>query len=279
MTDAKKQAPAGRKVEAAIDIEAPVEAVWKALADAAELTRWFPLDARVRPGAGGSIWISWGPPYEGESQIEIWEPNRRLKTVAQGVFGMGEGHGQARPIALDFFLEGRGGRTTLRLVHSGFGEGGSWDDEYDSVRRGWRYELQGLRHYLEKHRGEERQVIWPRVAMDLPLREAWGRLMSRDALLAEGRVEGLREGDRCTIRTASGDELRGTVLINDPPDFAAVVENLNDALFRVHVEASAGLREAGLWLAAYGVPAERLAVLREKWTALLWKVFPPPQRT
>jgi hypothetical protein len=28
--------------------------------DGEELKRWFPLDARVTPGEGGKIWVSWG---------------------------------------------------------------------------------------------------------------------------------------------------------------------------------------------------------------------------
>lgn len=33
--------------------------VWRALTEAEELTRWFPLQARVTPGEGGEIWMSW----------------------------------------------------------------------------------------------------------------------------------------------------------------------------------------------------------------------------
>ena len=44
-----------RLFEMSIDIEATPEHVWKALTDAAELTRWFPLQARVTPGTGGSM--------------------------------------------------------------------------------------------------------------------------------------------------------------------------------------------------------------------------------
>lgn len=43
-----------------VTISAPVEAVWKALTDAMELARWFPLEASVRPGVGGSVRLSWG---------------------------------------------------------------------------------------------------------------------------------------------------------------------------------------------------------------------------
>ena len=39
-----------RVIEKQIRIAAPTDVVWKALTDAEELTRWFPLDAKVKPG-------------------------------------------------------------------------------------------------------------------------------------------------------------------------------------------------------------------------------------
>ena len=59
-----------------IVIDAPIEAVWKAITDGEELTRWFVEEATVEPGVGGTITISWGGGDEGESRIEAWEPNQ-----------------------------------------------------------------------------------------------------------------------------------------------------------------------------------------------------------
>jgi uncharacterized protein YndB with AHSA1/START domain len=50
-----------RRLEKEIEIAVPIEEVWKALTDANELARWFPLEARVTPGLGGNIFVSWGP--------------------------------------------------------------------------------------------------------------------------------------------------------------------------------------------------------------------------
>lgn len=41
-----------------IEIDATPERVWKALTDAADLVRWFPLEAKVEPGEGGGIYMS-----------------------------------------------------------------------------------------------------------------------------------------------------------------------------------------------------------------------------
>src|SRR5215471_15579426 len=63
-----------------IEIDAPIEAVWKAISEAEEITRWFCEEARVIPGEGGSYWISWGEGQGAESRIDVWDPPRRLRT-------------------------------------------------------------------------------------------------------------------------------------------------------------------------------------------------------
>lgn len=70
-----------KKIEKEIAIDATPDEVWRALTEGEELKRWFPLDARVKPGVGGSVWLSWGEGSEWESPIEIWEPSRHLQTA------------------------------------------------------------------------------------------------------------------------------------------------------------------------------------------------------
>lgn len=263
----------GRLVEARIDIEAPVEAVWKALTDAQELTRWFPLDARVAPGEGGAIWISWGPPFDGESRIEIWEPNRRLKMVESG--GPAEPHKEAVPLSVDYVLEGRGGTTTLRLVQSGFGEEAEWDEQYDGTRRGWQFELRSLAHYLERHRGQPRRVGWSRRAVAIPREPAWERLTGPGGLVPEGSLAGLRDGDRYSLRSPEGEVLAGSVVVCDPPhQFAGVVEGFNGALLRIGVEKCGPQLEAWVWLGTHGVPAAAVDRIGGLFDAMLRRLFP-----
>ena len=51
-----------------IVIDAPLEAVWKAITDAEELTRWFVEEASVEPGVGGTIASSWGGDERGKAE-------------------------------------------------------------------------------------------------------------------------------------------------------------------------------------------------------------------
>lgn len=261
----------GRIIETETEIAAPVSAVWKALTEARELARWFPLEADVEPGPGGSIWMSWGELFQGRSRIEIWEPERHLRV------GWMQPEGESRPVrtAVDYYLEGRGGATLLRLVHSGFGRGESWHEEYDGTRRGWRFELRSLRHYLERHRGRDRRVAWSLISVPGSARAAWDRLTSEDGLLAEGSLTGHTEGDDYAIRTATGQALRGTVHVYDPPtDFSGTVHNLNDGLFRVGIERGQGdARYAVLWLATYGIDPTVVDEAERRLETLLQMLF------
>ncbi len=258
-------------IETTIEIDAPVEAVWKALTDGEELARWFPLAARVTPGQGGEIWMSWGPPWEGASQIEVWEPQRRLQT--RSFFDQ-------RAAAVEYTLEAAGGKTRLRLVHSGFEVKSDWDREhFEGTRRGWRYELRSLRHYLERHPGEKRQVAWVKTPAAVGAGEAWRRLLGAEGFGRHGAVEGLREGETYSLRSATGETFEGRVVIHDPPqEFAGTVQGMNDALLalRTHEiagpEAPAG-HEAYVWLSAYGLPQGDIDAFRTRWRALLDELF------
>lgn len=255
-------------IETAVEIAAPAPSVWKAISDPRELERWFPLEARVAPGEGGEVFLSWGPPWEGAARIDAWEENRRLRTR-----GFLE-HGDASVV--EYTLEARGGRTTLRLVHSGFAEGGDWEDElFGGTERGWRYELRSLRHYLERHAGEDRAVAWPRVPVRATAAAVWSRLMGRDGLVREGRIEGLAEGERYRAVAATGDVLEGRVVVNHPPfEFAGTVEGLNDALVSLRTHEAGGPEPkdghvACLFASTWGVPRGDVEALGERWRRLL----------
>jgi uncharacterized protein YndB with AHSA1/START domain len=102
-----------RSFELELELDHPAETVWKALTDAEELVRWFPLEAKVEPGENGSVWLSWNDPWFFDTRIEVWEPGRELRLLEN----RSDDLGKAARIAMDFRLEGRGGSTVLRFVH------------------------------------------------------------------------------------------------------------------------------------------------------------------
>src|SRR3954466_777653 len=70
-----------RAFSMSLDLDAPAEDVWRALTDAQELVRWFPVGARVTPGAGGTMLWTWGEGWDWETRIHAWEPGRMLRLV------------------------------------------------------------------------------------------------------------------------------------------------------------------------------------------------------
>ena len=217
-----------RDVTKTLAVGAPPDAVWRALTDADELVRWFPLEARVEPGHGGSIWLGWPEPWHFDTRIDVWEPGRRLRLVeARDDPGV--------TLAMDFRLERRDGGTTLRLVHSGFGPEADWDAEYDGVENGWTFELRSLRHYLERHPGRRRHVAFLQSETDRAPHDLMACLLGPEAFLAEGSVAGRSEGERYAMRTVLGEDLGGTVLVNRPNHFAGVVHGLDDGIFRCEI--------------------------------------------
>jgi len=233
--------PTSRRIEREIIIDAPVDSVWKALTDASELTRWFPLRATVSPGPGGVIHMAWDETYDADSRIEIWEPGRHLR--------IGFPHHPPVLLATDYYLESEKGRTVLRVVTSGFGEGTDWDDWYAGVGSGWDFELRGLKHYLEHHRGENRVVASARRPFHIDRSEAWTRLTGPEGWLA---------------RTGfTGTELHRTPLTQ----LVMTVQQHNNAIMRIELEPVG--RHAIVWLAAWGVAQETVAGLAREWPGSL----------
>ena len=259
----------GRKLEYELEIEAPREAVWNALTEGEELERWFPFQARVEPGEGGKIWMSWDGRWESANEIRIWEPGSHLRTGWDDP-GEPEGSGAAA-LAVDYHLEGEGGRTVLRLVHHGFSADADWDEMFDGIRRGWAFELQALRHYLELHRGTPRRVV--RVDEPLPdrlgLNDAWNRLVAPGML----GLAVTPDGGTSTVHTAAGDRFEGRTLLFEPPrDAALATEGWNRALFRLGIERCGGPNapiEAMVWLETWGVPEADLQALEARLGSLL----------
>ena len=271
-----KAAAAGRKqkLEYEIEIAAPVEAVWKALTDAAELSRWFPLEAEVKPGVGGTILLSWGPDCEGTEPISMLEPNRHFQWKEAAAPAPGEKDSGGRVMVIDWVLEGRGGKTILRLVNSGFTGADCEEEYYGSLEYGWTFMLTNLRHYIERHMGVPRQVAWPRKKIEMPRDAVFQKLMGKDGLFVEAASEHLREGEKYSLRAATGTTFTGKVEFLRPTrGFCVTVESLNDALFWLTIEGAPGRHEVQLWLSAYGLPAWQVAAFSDQWSGVLQRLF------
>jgi uncharacterized protein YndB with AHSA1/START domain len=224
-----------RKIDLSIEVNAPVEAVWRALTEGEELSRWFAPAARVNPGKGGTVWLSWGPGVEGEGRIEVWEPNRALRVSEGASF-------------IDYLIEKRGSAVVLRIVHSGFGEGASFDDQYESTLGGWNYFMFNLKHYLERHAGQPRHMITVRRQMSNTREDAWPELLHRLQL----KPNTVQQGGSYEV-TLGDRAYSGTVIsIRPARSFTGTVKELNDGLLFIELESGNKGWHCGIWLSVYG---------------------------
>jgi len=234
-----------RTITKEVRIAAPLEVVWKALTEGEELKRWFPVDAKVTPGAGGSVWMSWGPGFEGSNRIEIYEPNRHLRTVNDKT-GEGAAAAAGPPLTVDYYLSSEKGDTVLRLVHSGFGASAEWGDEYDSYDTGWGLYVLNLKHMLERESGRPLTLrtfdFWPVPA---GRDEAWRRLDNVDLAW-----------------------LRATPDVRRPPRTLALVAP-GFGLIRITLGEMGGSAFLGLEIYAFGVAPDQARATRERLIALL----------
>ncbi len=253
-------------------IDATPEQVWKAITEARELENWFPMNAETELGMGGSITYMWGEAFRGTCLIEAWSPPHHLRTTwVEPVTGE---EGKRRPLRVDWHLEGAGGKTVLRLVHSGFGKGADWDDEYDGTRCGWSFELRSLRHYLEHHAGETRRAFWIQRPVTGEGLSVWNRIVAPDGLIAEGWEPDPTPGSAYRYVLNTGDVLEGTVLVNEPPRvMAGTVTNTDMGLMRFgHEDCGVG-PVAHLWLSTWGMEPDRFEALERGWDTALRNVF------
>jgi uncharacterized protein YndB with AHSA1/START domain len=253
-----------RSAEYVVEIAAPSDAVWKAITDATELARWFPLTATVVPGVGGALTLRWRNIGMDHLPIFVWKPGRHLQ--------VGMPHPGDRPHVIhDFTLEDHGAKTVLRLVAHGFDPDSEWDTFFDGVKRGWRYELQSLRHYLEHHRGQDRAVAWVRTPLPVDAERAWTTLFAAGGWKPDAPIEHKRRGDHYSIAAPDGTVLTGAVVISEhPKDFTGTADN---ALLRMQVETEPEAQVLGLWLEAWGVPATKLAAIESAWQTALNTLF------
>ena len=248
-----------KEVSNEIEIDADAEAVWKLIAEGEELKRWFTLDARVTPGPGGAIWMSFGEGMDWETPITVWEQGRHIRTSDP----------EPSKMAVDYYVESRGGKTVLRIVQSGFGED-SWEDELDTLATGWLSFLAAAKHYLEKHRGEPREVAYFRhPAVPFERRDVYPRLLK-----ALGFAETPRAGERYDVTTTSGLPMRGVIAVSAPPiHLTGSVENLDDAYVMIEVEPGKGKCRPAVWLSLYGDARSRVDEVKELLQAALTSEF------
>ena len=250
-----------RKHDLSIEINATPDLVWEAVSTAEGITKWFAPDARITPGENGKFWLSWGAGMEGESRIVGWEPGHRWTSL--------EGEGTARAKTVDYIVETNEGRTTFRVVHSGFGEGADFDSEYESTHAGWRTFLAILKYGLERFPRVPAQNVTICRMLNEGVPTAWPKLL--DGLSLK------RDGDRFTANL-DGLPLQGSVVSNVKEGYLTLsVDTLGGAIIGLFVEGCGPGCFFTVMNILFGDTMSQAGEVRAKWTALADRLFTAPQ--
>ncbi len=133
------------KVEKRLELKAPVERVWSAISDPAELGRWFPDRAELDLRPGGDGFWDWDEFGKYQVRVELVEPPTHLIWHWMGDANVPFDEGTATRVEWTLTPTPSGG-TILELVETGFASLKS-QQENDG---GWDSELGELVDYLDK---------------------------------------------------------------------------------------------------------------------------------
>jgi len=115
-------------------IEVPRDVVWRAMTDPTEINRWFGWDYDGIVAEIRQIFVDEATPTPPDRIALAWE--QTIELIADGP------------------------RTIVRVVRPGPLADASWDDLYDEIVRGWHAFFLQLRHYLERHPGDDRRTLF-----------------------------------------------------------------------------------------------------------------------
>ena len=242
-----------RRVEAEATVEATPERVWEAWASPRHIARWFVDEAKGTIGRSRSvtwIWREFG--LEVVYEVVEVEPRKRL------VLRASMPDGRAHEIETTLVAED-GGRTTIRVVQSGFEPGEEGDEAAEAGRSGWVLALAVMREYVEKHWGEERGGLLLMRPTRIALTEL-RRLLRTEAGLSLWltRAGALREeGSAVALRLRGGGEITGRVLRVTRDEAAVSWEEVNGVLELKTFPGDRG-RTAALRVTCWGDPPASL---------------------
>jgi uncharacterized protein YndB with AHSA1/START domain len=136
-----------------VDIDVPVERVWRAFTDGRMLTRWAAPEASVTPREKGRLRLVFGAGVELDAHIDVLVTPQRMRLILLPTPGMPS----SDAVIVEDFLFERGKNTTvLRLLSSGVPAAPAWVTYYLSKRRYWELALTRLKVLLEKGLDQDR---------------------------------------------------------------------------------------------------------------------------
>jgi uncharacterized protein YndB with AHSA1/START domain len=163
----KKDDSGRRWVQAEVEVPGTPEEVWQAIATGPGVSSWFvPTEKRE----DGTVVSHFGPGMDAVATQTAWDPPRRF--AAEGELGP-----NAPKMATEWIVEARaGGTCVVRVVHSLFASTDDWDDQLESVEKGWPDYFHILRLYLTHFRGQQCSAFQLMGAAQEPASAVWDTL-------------------------------------------------------------------------------------------------------
>lgn len=239
-----------KQVVVDITIAAPIETVWSALRDPAQIANWF----------------GWEAPSLDE-EIKFIFTDGATGDEAKHVLQFGEWEGAADAIELSTV----DGGTRLRLVRAG-GVPIDWTGTYEDISQGWVNFFQQLRLALELHPGATRRTVY----LSGPSKPGVGE---PSAELELGAAADLAPGAAYAAQLGTGDSASGKVWYQTHFQTAVTVEQWGNGLLVVSDMGVSSKRPHGggsVLLTTYGLDPAQFIALEQRWTDWWAARYPKP---
>jgi uncharacterized protein YndB with AHSA1/START domain len=136
-----------------VDIDVPVERVWRAFTDSRVLARWAAPEATIAARERGRLHLVFGADVELDAHIDVLVTPQRMRLILLPTRGMPS----SDAVIVEDFLFERGKNTTVvRLLSSGVPSAPVWVTYYLNKRRYWELALSRLKVFLEKGLDQDR---------------------------------------------------------------------------------------------------------------------------
>jgi hypothetical protein len=220
-------------------VAAPIETVWKALREPAEMCRWF----------------GWNYPTLAEDIDMMFFQNTQADEATHTIRDSG-----GMP---DYFaLEAQGAQTIVRVIRSAPVTDGTWQGIYDDVTEGWLTFFQQLKFVLERHPGADRRTVFLNGRAKAEGTPLPAQALGLDAL-AVARI-----GERYAVDTAIGEKLEGTVWYRTTYQLGLTVDGYGDGLLIINARPRTAKSHHGggsIIVTTYGLDDAAFGGLVDRW--------------
>ena len=233
-----------------ITIAAPIESVWAALRDPAQIEQWFGWDA---PSLAEEIKYIFVDTATGDEARRVIQ------------FDEWEGEGISETIELTALADG----TRLRLVRAG-GPPIDWTGVYEDISQGWINFFQQLRLALQLHPGENRRTVFLSGSSKAGVGEPSVEL---------GLGAGLVEDAIYEAQLSTGDTASGKVWYRTHFQTGLTVDQWGRGLLVVTDMGISPKRPHGggsVLLTTYGLSDADFAALQSRWGEMWAARYPKP---